>query len=221
LTPIICSGFRSSFDRGCLSLWFNFRRSVSTVTFYVPFTSEYVSSSIASRLSQLRLLFKASTKTGFDYYQHVTLPSWEYHHNIIDSFLEFVAVNHLKPCCPKGRHQLWPSLSVAATKHAEFKVTACREVESKLNVEVSVCIISFVIFQLLLTTLLNRLVFHCFQHDEPPSAALPRPMWHSRSYYPLDNAWRQSNSALATKPGPRSSWIQCVPPNVGIYGPTF
>lgn len=24
-----CSGFRSSFDRGCLSLWFNFRRNVS------------------------------------------------------------------------------------------------------------------------------------------------------------------------------------------------
>lgn len=24
----LCSGFRSSFDRGCLSLWFNFRRNV-------------------------------------------------------------------------------------------------------------------------------------------------------------------------------------------------
>ena len=24
-----CRGFRSSFDRGCLSLWFNFRRNVS------------------------------------------------------------------------------------------------------------------------------------------------------------------------------------------------
>jgi hypothetical protein len=25
----LCSGFRSSFDRGILSLWFNFRRNVS------------------------------------------------------------------------------------------------------------------------------------------------------------------------------------------------
>jgi Cactus-binding C-terminus of cactin protein len=27
--PAIYRGFRSSFDRGCLSLWFNFRRNVS------------------------------------------------------------------------------------------------------------------------------------------------------------------------------------------------
>jgi hypothetical protein len=33
LTRIIYSGFRSSFDRGCLSLWFNFRRSVSFGSF--------------------------------------------------------------------------------------------------------------------------------------------------------------------------------------------
>ena len=29
------SGFRSSFDRGCLSLWFNFRRNVSVYSSYI------------------------------------------------------------------------------------------------------------------------------------------------------------------------------------------
>lgn len=31
-------GFRSAFDRGCLSLWFNFRRNVSALEAVVQFT---------------------------------------------------------------------------------------------------------------------------------------------------------------------------------------
>lgn len=33
---VILSGFRSSFDRGCLSLWFNFRRNVSISYGFLP-----------------------------------------------------------------------------------------------------------------------------------------------------------------------------------------
>ena len=40
------SGFRSSFDRGCLSLWFNFRRNVSV--FWTYFMSKFLTSSRSS-----------------------------------------------------------------------------------------------------------------------------------------------------------------------------
>ena len=40
------SGFRSSFDRGCLSLWFNFRRNVSVFWTYVMY--EFLTSSRSS-----------------------------------------------------------------------------------------------------------------------------------------------------------------------------
>ena len=42
VTHTTCRGFRSSFDRGCLSLWFNFKRNVSDIyALLVPLFTDF------------------------------------------------------------------------------------------------------------------------------------------------------------------------------------
>lgn len=45
---VLLSGFRSSFDRGCLSLWFNFRRNVSAALHILAGNPNPLCSSIGS-----------------------------------------------------------------------------------------------------------------------------------------------------------------------------
>ena len=80
-THLSLRGFRSSFDRGCLSLWFNFRRNVSFRNRYCRAQADHCSCSfIASRLRPLIVFFITPAMILFIICTRIKASSSEVHH---------------------------------------------------------------------------------------------------------------------------------------------